>query len=109
MRLEKYDWPGNARELLNVLESSVLFAKTSTLGPDDLIISAAEGGIDPFAYLPDPVEGFSIEDYLSQVRKQLFLRALQRCNRNQAQAAKLLGVSKQAISNFLKGEAVNAG
>ena len=108
-RLEKYDWPGNVRELLNVLESSVLFAKTSVLGPDDLIISASDGGIDPFAYLPDPVEDFSIEAYLSQVRKQLFLRALERSGGNQARAAKLLDVTKQAISNFLKGEAVNVG
>jgi DNA-binding NtrC family response regulator len=108
-RLEKYDWPGNVRELLNVLESSVLFAKTAVLGPDDLIITASDGGADPFAYLPDPVEGFSIEAYLGQVRKQLFLRALQQSGGNQAQAAKLLDVTKQAISNFLKGEVVNVG
>jgi DNA-binding NtrC family response regulator len=108
-RLEKYDWPGNVRELLNVLDSSVLFAKTAVLGPDDLIITASDDHADPLAYLPDPVEGFSIEAYLGQVRKQLFLRALQRSGGNQAQAAKLLDVSKQAISNFLKGEAVNAG
>lgn len=109
IRLEQYNWPGNVRELLNVLESSVLFAKNSVLSPDDLIITAPGGTADPFAYLPDPVEGFSIEEYLSQVRKQLFLRALQQSNRNQAQAAKLLGVSKQAIGNFLKGEVVNEG
>lgn len=109
IRLEQYDWPGNVRELLNVLETSVLFAKAAVLGPDDLIITASEGHPDPFAYLPEPTEGFSIESYLSQVRKQLILRALQQSAGNQAQAAKLLGISKQAISSFQKAEAVNAG
>jgi DNA-binding NtrC family response regulator len=109
LRLEQYDWPGNVRELLNVLESSVLFSRTSVIGPDDLIITTSDSHADPFAHLPDPVEGFSIEQYLGQVRKQLFLRALQACRGNQAQAAKLLDVSKQAISNFMKTEAVNGG
>jgi len=49
-----------------------------------------------------------IEDFLSQVRKQLILRALQQAGGNQAKAAKLLGISKQAIHAFQKGEAVNA-
>jgi transcriptional regulator with PAS, ATPase and Fis domain len=108
LRLEQYDWPGNVRELQNVIESSVLFARTPVLGPDDLIITPSDGHSDPFAHLPDPFDGFSIDAYLSQVRKQLILRALQASGGNQVQAARLLGVSKQAINTFMKNEAVNA-
>jgi DNA-binding NtrC family response regulator len=107
-RLKEYDWPGNVRELLNVLQSSVLFAKEEVLGPDDLIIAPPKTDSDPLAHLPQPADGFSIEAYLSQVRKQLILRALDKSAGNQAQAARLLGITKQAINNFQKNEAINA-
>jgi transcriptional regulator with AAA-type ATPase domain len=107
-RLEKHDWPGNVRELSNVLDRSVLFARSDVLSPDDLIITPAALAPDPFAGLPEPAPGFSLEDFLAQVRKQLILRALERSNGNQSQAAALLGLSKQAVHAFLKGEDVKA-
>src|SRR5207237_5458976 len=107
-RLESYPWPGNVRQLTNVLERSVLFARTDVIAADDLIIVSEYMGKDPFAYLPEPSEGFFMEGYLAQVRKQLFLRALAVCNGNQAEAAALLGITKQAVSKFLAGQADNA-
>jgi DNA-binding NtrC family response regulator len=106
-RLENYSWPGNVRELLLTLESSVLFATASVLGPEDIVIDSSTARPDLFVNLPSPEEGFSMEGFLAQVRKQLILRALDRSKGNQAQAAKLLGISKQAVSSFCKGEQVN--
>jgi transcriptional regulator with PAS, ATPase and Fis domain len=57
--------------------------------------------------LPEPVPGFSVKDFLDRVRKHLFLRALEKTNGNQSQAAELLGVSKQAVNEFLLGCKVN--
>ncbi|MBV9622916.1 MAG: sigma 54-interacting transcriptional regulator [Acidobacteria bacterium] len=107
-RLEAYDWPGNVRQLANVLERSVLFApkQNDVLGPDDLLITDAPAP-DPFTGLPEPAPGFSLQQFLNQVRKQLILRALAKCDNNQSDAAKLLGISKQAVSQFLSGEATN--
>jgi transcriptional regulator with PAS, ATPase and Fis domain len=62
---------------------------------------------DPLVSLPEPFEGFSLEEYLAQVRKQLILRALSSSKGNQSQAASLLGISKQAVSKFLTGQADN--
>ena len=108
-RLESYDWPGNVRELSNVLERSVLYARGWSIGADDLLITDHQPAKDPFATLPQPSPGFKVDEYLTQVRKQLFLRALAACNGNQVEAAELLGISKQAVSKFLAGQNDNVG
>jgi DNA-binding NtrC family response regulator len=108
-RLEAHDWPGNVRELRNVLERSVLYSRGDVLAPEDLLINKGNSVVDPFAALPEPAEGFSLDDFLTKVRRHLFLRALAKANDNQAAAAALLGVSKQAVNKFVAGEAGNAG
>jgi transcriptional regulator with PAS, ATPase and Fis domain len=103
-RLERCEWAGNVRQLSNVLERSVLYGRSDTLDADDLLISDSPLAKDPLAGLPDPVKGFSVEDYLVQVRKQLFQRALVKCNDNQTEAAALLRVSKQAVNRFVSSD-----
>jgi Nif-specific regulatory protein len=106
-RLENYCWPGNVRQLSNVLERSVLYAQADVVDADDLLIADDVSVQDPLAMLPEPSQGFSIEDYMIQVRKQLFRRALAKCNGNRTEAAALLGVTRQAVSKFLSGESDN--
>jgi two-component system response regulator PilR (NtrC family) len=107
-RLESYAWPGNVRQLSNVLERSVLYARADVVDADDLLIADDDSPAqDSLAKLPEPSQGFKIEDYLSQARKQLFLRALEKCNGNQSEAAALLGVSRQAVSKFVGSESDN--
>ncbi len=108
-RLEQYGWPGNVRELSNVLERSILYARTDVLGPDDLLIVQKPPSTDSLAALPEPEPGFSLEDYLKQVRKQPILRALEKAENNHSAAAALLGVSRQAVNKFVAGEDDNHG
>lgn len=107
MRLERYHWPGNVRELAHVLERSVLYAREEVIRGEDLLITDHQQGKDKFAALPEPREGFSVEEYLNQARKQLFLRALAACKGNQSEAAAMLGVSKQAVNKFVAGQSDN--
>lgn len=107
MRLERYHWPGNVRELAHVLERSVLYARDEFIRDEDLLITDNHQAKDMFAALPEPRQGFSVEDYLNQARKQLFLRALAACNGNQSEAAAMLGVSKQAVNKFVAGQSDN--
>jgi len=107
MRLERYHWPGNVRELAHVLERSVLYAREEAIRGEDLLITDHQQAKDKFAALPEPREGFSVEEYLNQARKQLFLRALAACKGNQSEAAAMLGVSKQAVSKFVAGQSDN--
>lgn len=103
-RLESQPWPGNVRDLLNVLERSVLYSRAEVINAEDLIITCDPPGKDPFAALPEPSQGFKVDEYLTKVRNQLFLRALEACKGNQTAAAELLGVSKQAVSKFVLGQ-----
>ena len=109
MRLERYHWPGNVRELAHVLERSVLYARDEVIRGEDLLITDNQQAKDMFAALPEPRQGFSVEDYLNQARKQLFLRALAACKGNQSEAAAMLGVSKQAVNKFVAGQSDNPG
>jgi transcriptional regulator with AAA-type ATPase domain len=109
MRLERYHWPGNVRELAHVLERSVLYARDEVIRGEDLLITDNQQAKDMFASLPEPRQGFSVEEYLNQARKQLFLRALDACKGNQSEAAAMLGVSKQAVSKFVAGRSDNPG
>ena len=107
-RLELHSWPGNVRELANVLHRSVLYSRTEVLGPDDLIIIDKSAGPDPMSTLPEPAPGFRLKASLASARKQLILRALEKAAGNQSTAAELLGISKQAISRFVKQELDNS-
>jgi transcriptional regulator with PAS, ATPase and Fis domain len=104
MRLEQYHWPGNVRQLSNVLERSVLFALADIIQVEDLDIIEEKPCNDPFVPLPEPSPGFKVDVYMTQVREQLFLRALAACKGNQTEAAERLGVSKQAVSKFVAGQ-----
>jgi len=70
------------RELAHVLERSVLYARYDVISAADLLITEDQPTKDMFAALPEPREGFSVEEYLEQARKQLFLRALAACKGN---------------------------
>jgi transcriptional regulator with AAA-type ATPase domain len=101
-RLEQHSWLGNVRELSNALERSVLYAPADVLGPEDLILAPPPKSADPLSTLPEPEPGFSLESFLARARKQLILRAIEKCGGNQSAAAELLGLTKQAVSKFLK-------
>jgi len=67
-----------------------------------LLIAEPVASTDPLAALPEPHDGFSLEEYLTSARKQLILRALETTKGNQSEAARLLGVTPQAVHKFLR-------
>jgi len=101
-RLQKQAWPGNIRDLQNVIERSIRLAKKDLLDADDLLISERSKGGDPLSTLPEPAIGFSLEEFIASVRKQMVTKALEAAEGNQSEAARLLGVSPQAVHKFVK-------
>lgn len=104
-RLEEHSWPGNVRELANVIGRSALLSDRPVLQREDIRIDplpANQAPHDaPFA-LPEPHQGFSLEKYLDEIRERLISRALELASGNQAQAARLLGMSPQALHKRLR-------
>jgi len=90
--LVNYHWPGNVRELQNIVERACALAKGNALEPADIHIdtrpskSAAAGD----GFLPD---GMTLEQWEDEMVKE----ALRRANGNKSQAARLLGLSRNAL------------
>jgi DNA-binding NtrC family response regulator len=103
VRLEQQAWRGNVRDLENVIGRSVLLARAEVLDADDLLIDEPVQAGDALSSLPTPSEAFSLESFLASARKQLILRALDIAGGSQSGAARLLGISPQAVHKFLKG------
>lgn len=90
--LENYSWPGNLRELRNVIRRSVLFSTGNVLTPESLpplTDKAAE---------PENIE--TVELSISpEDEKERILRALERAGGNKSKAARLLGVDRKTLYN----------
>ncbi len=100
-RLQAHNWEGNIRDLENVIERSVRLSRVGVLDASDMLINEPISYTDPLDALPEPYEGFSLDDFLSSARKQMILRALEAANGNQSQAARMLGITPQAVHKFL--------
>jgi DNA-binding NtrC family response regulator len=87
-----YHWPGNVRELQNIIERACALAKGPVLGAADIHMdsrsSKATNGATGF--LPD---GMTLEQWEDEMVQE----ALRRANGNKSQAARLLGLSRNAL------------
>lgn len=101
-RLEAHDWPDNLTELRDTLAQSVLTSTGPVIDLEDLELHQL---IDlPSGSAAAPVRlhpGFSLEDHIAQVRKALIEGALRKTQGNRSRAARLLGVTPQAVSRYV--------
>ncbi len=100
--LVRYPWPGNVRELRRVIQQSAMFAPGKVIQPADLRFEAPLR-TNPMSVLPDPSEGFKVNEFLDEIKLHLIRRAMELGGDVQARAARLLGITPQAINQFLKG------
>lgn len=93
--LQNYNFPGNVRELANIVERGILLAKGPRIEPEDIVFS---NGIGVCKELSKTIEIPSKEDLsLEAVKKNHIQKVLSRCGGNKSQAAKLLGISLKTL------------
>jgi len=90
-KLMEYHWPGNVRELENVIERSIVLSSAERLEAEDIRSDIAPAGANSLpAFLP---QGMTLDQY----EQTLIREALKRASGNKSQAARMLGLTRNAL------------
>jgi len=95
--LIKYDYPGNVRELENIIERAVVLCRGDVITRDDLPITLASGIRDSAEEPPLDYYSGDFKMRVQAYEKDLILRALRENNFNQTRAAKSLGLNERNL------------
>ena len=97
--LQSYSFPGNVRELENILERAVTLCEGQELSAEDLDLPTSGDEVAPLSESKDNV---SLESRLDNVEKDAILKALEQTRYNKTAAAKVLGITFRALRYRLK-------
>jgi two-component system response regulator PilR (NtrC family) len=101
--LQKYDFPGNVRELENLIERSVAISSTNIILPDSLALSVhkkrrwIEGLKNRRFDLEDVKDGVSLDHILMEIESAYLKKAMEFSQGNKKKAAKLLGLNLRSL------------
>lgn len=91
---KNYYWPGNIRELQNVIERAVVLCKGDTITPREIPdnLSTKENNISF-----DLKEGESLESIMDKIEKEFILKALKKTGYSQTKTAEILGIKRTTL------------
>jgi DNA-binding NtrC family response regulator len=96
--LQAYSWPGNARELENVIERTVALEATEMISSGSLPVHLqGDSAVSQTEHTGLPEEGLDIDEYLDTMRQSLMRQALERTGGHQKKASELLRMSYRAF------------
>jgi len=100
--LREYHWPGNIRQLENIIERVSIYCKNHLIDKDDLteVLSATDADSVPISGLAGHT--------LSSIEAQAIAQTLKSCKGNRAESARKLGISEKSIYNKIKKYSINA-
>jgi len=104
--LTAYEWPGNVRQLQNILESIVILTEGDFITTQSLVDagvmetlcgSKVELGQMLLKESDNKLNDKSLENRLAKTEKELIMQALEQCNYNKAKTAKVLGIPRSTL------------
>ena len=107
-RLLAYDWPGNIRELQNVLERALVLAEQDVIGPEHLPSEVRPGGgpADPPEPTADepPSMSSAVNALLSleEIERRHVLRVLEATGGSREEASRILGISRRTLTRMVQ-------
>ncbi|MDR3171458.1 MAG: sigma-54 dependent transcriptional regulator [Treponema sp.] len=96
-RLCSYSFPGNIRELENILERAIIYAEGKLIQTGDLVFHERT-----VPYDHEPLKDTSETQSLEDIEREAILKSLTHCQGNRTKAAEALGISRKTILNKLK-------
>jgi two-component system response regulator PilR (NtrC family) len=101
--LEAYEWPGNIRELENVIERAVALEKSPAILPESLpeqLVKRVPRGPAAAGSLPEA--GFDMEEHVKGLEREYIAQALRRAGGVQVKAAEMLGMTFRSFRYYAK-------
>jgi DNA-binding NtrC family response regulator len=104
-----YEWPGNVRQLENIVERMVALTSTRTvILPTDLPSEIQNrDGVASSTSIDFPEEGINFTDIVTDMERELILQGLQKANGNKKLAAKLLNLKRTTLIEKIKRIGIN--
>ena len=95
--LLKYDYPGNVRELVNIIERAVVIARDQYITTDDLPFKSV-------SFPDDSGKKYSgaLRESVDELEKKLIIESMEKTQDNQTKAAEILGISERMLRYKLK-------
>jgi two-component system response regulator PilR (NtrC family) len=107
--LESYDWPGNVRQLENVIERAVALETSEQIQPESLPAEVRRGAIEGDQLdIALPEGGIDLEQHLEIMRRRYMQEAMNRSGHVQTRAAELLGMTFRSFRYFAKKYEMNS-
>ena len=95
--LMDYPFPGNIRELENIIERSVALESTNIILPDNLFIQPVDTGDNYLTGLTIPETGIDLNEKLAQIERKLIEEALVKTKGSKTKAAEILKISFDSL------------
>ena len=100
--LEEHHWPGNVRQLENVIERAVVLTSSSTIGPDLIPDAVLASGTLRLPNFEMPSEGIPFRKVIEEMESMLISRSLEASGGVQKRAAELLQIKPTTLNEMIK-------